>query len=150
MSTWLDLIPSHERQKLRELKKRSPEEYERLRERVKSVEQIAEEMDRNEQLAELSFALEAEPKFKDALRKQIEKDVREQGAEAVLEAADLPEEVRTQLEQGAFDVGIDAHPETQQDQLVIIPEGNVQEKIPVQSSLSEQYVQQFAQVMQEK
>ena len=149
MSTWLDLIPSHERQKLRELKKRSPEEYERLRERVKSVEQIAEEMDRNEQLAELSFALEAEPKLKDALKKQIEKDVREQGAEAVLEA-DLPEEVRTQLERGAFDVCVDAHPETQQDQIMIIPEGNVQEKIPVQSSLGEQYVQQFAQVMQEK
>ncbi|MDD3897127.1 MAG: hypothetical protein PHU04_04835 [Candidatus Peribacteraceae bacterium] len=150
MSTWLDLIPSRERQKLRELKKRSPEEYERLRERVKSVEQIAEEMDRNEQLAELSFALEAEPTLKDALRRQIEQDMREQGVAAVLEAADLPEGVRTQLERGTFDVRVDAHPETQQDQLVVVPEGNVQETIPVRSSLGEQYVQQFAQVMQEK
>ncbi|MDD5469634.1 MAG: hypothetical protein PHO92_02430 [Candidatus Peribacteraceae bacterium] len=150
MSTWLDLIPSRERQKLRELKKRSPEEYERLRERIKSVEQIAEEMDRNEQLAELSFALEAEPTLKDALRRQIEQDMREQGIEAVLEAADLPEGVRTQLKRGTFDVRVDAHPETQQDQLVVVPEGNVQETIPVRPSLGEQYVQQFAQVMQEK
>lgn len=149
MSTWLDLMPSSERQKLRELKKHSPEEYERLRERVKSVEQISEEMSHNEQMAELSFALSAEPGLKEALMKQVQEDLQEQGIEGVLESSNISEEDRAKLDQGAFDVRVDAHPETQQDQIVLVPEGNVQEKIPISSSLGEQYVQQFTQAMHE-
>ena len=144
MSSWLDLLPSQERQKIRELKKRSPEEYEKLREKVKSVEQISEEMDRNEQLAELSFAMEAEPKLKEALQKQIENDITEQGIEAVIYAPEgLDPSVQEALQNG-FDVRVAEHPESHKDQIMILPSGNVQEQLPVNFSLSEQYVQQFA------
>ena len=143
MSSWLDLLPSHERQKLRELKKRSPEEYAKLREKIKSVEQITEEMEKNEQLAELSFALEMEPKLKEALKKQIENDMIEKGIEYVLFASEgISEEVQAELNEG-FDISVDTNPETQKDQILVHPEGNVSEKIPIKFSLSEQYVQQY-------
>ncbi len=143
MSTWLDLLPSHERQKLREIRKRSPEEYEKLREKIKSVDQISEEMDRNSELAELSFALETEPVIKDALKKQIDSDIKEQGIEGVLYAPDgIQEEIQTAVQQG-FDIHIDTNPDTQEDQIFISPEGNVSEKLPIKFSLSEQYVSQF-------
>ena len=143
MSSWLDLLPSHERQKLRELKKRSPEEYAKLREKIKSVEQIGEEMDRNKQLADFSFALEMEPKLKEALKSQIESDISEQGIEGVLFAPEgLSEEAQAAVNEG-FDISVDTNPETQKDQILVHPEGNVSEKIPIKFSLSEQYVQQF-------
>ena len=147
MSSWLDLLPSSERQKLREIRKRSPEEYEKLRERIKSVDQIAEEMERSGQLAELEFALETEPKIKEALKQQIERDLAEQGIEAVIDVA--PQQSAA-LESGNFDVRVETHPETNQDQLAIVPEGSVSEVLPIQSSLSEQYVTQFIQAMSEE
>jgi len=143
MSSWLDLMPSYERQKLRELKKRSPEEYAKLREKIKSVEQITEEMKKNEQLAELSFALEMEPKLKEALKQQVESDIMEQGIDSVLFLPEgLSEKVQAALKEG-FDISVDTNPETQKDQILVHPEGNVNEKIPINFSLSEQYVQQY-------
>jgi len=146
VSSWLDLLPSHERQKLRELRRRSPEEYAKLREKVKSVEQIGEEMARNEKMAELAFALESEPKIKEALKKQIERDVLSQGVDAMVEGS-LSESFKEALQRGAFDVRIDSDPQTHVDQLVVVPEGNAKEVLVVSSSVSDRYVTQFAQAM---
>ncbi len=142
MSSWLDSLPSHERQKLFERIRRSPAEYEKLREKVKGPEDLKEEMDRNELIAELKFALETEPQVKEMLKQQIEKDLREQGIEAVLDA--MPDALKQALEAGQFNVGIDVNPDTHNDQIVVLPEGSVSEKLFITSSVNDQYVSQFA------
>lgn len=137
MSDFLDRLPSKEQEKIRK-RLRSPEAYERLREKVKGPEDLEREMDRSEKLAELHLAIESDPAAKERLRASMEKDLREQGVEAVLEAAPSPEAAAA-LESGRFTVSVEAHPQTQEDALVVLPEGNVQERIPVKQSFSERY-----------
>ena len=141
--SWLNHLPSHEREKIRK-RLRSPEEYERLREKVKGPEDLEKEMRKSEQLAELNFAMESEPKVKEALKKQVEKDMKEQGIESILESHMSPE-AKNAIEQGKFILQVSSHPQTHQDALVAIPEGNVQEKIPVKPQLSDKYVAQLFQ-----
>jgi len=136
MAFWLDLLPSNEREKIRR-RLRSPEEYERLREKVKGPEDLEREMDRNERMAEARFALESEPKAKEMLRKQIAEDLKSSPPESVLDRAPAS------VSKGNFDVIIDVNPQTKEDQVFVIPEGNVQEKIPVQQTFSEQYITQL-------
>ena len=139
--SWLDHIPSHERQRiLRRL--RSPEEYQKLRERVKGPEDLEREMEKNERMAELAFAMETEPKLKAALTEQIKEDVKEHGVDAVLDT-ELPSDARVSFEAGNFAVTIEANKDTQEDQLMVVPEGNVQEAIPLKPAFSEQYLGQF-------
>ncbi len=138
----MDHIPSHERMKLRR-RLRSPEAYERLREKVKGPEDMEREMKKNEALAELHFAMESEPTIHDALQKQVEKDIREKGIEQVIDAPNMSPEIQKNLEQGKFILTVSAHPKTHQDALVVIPEGHVQEKLPLRVSFSDQYVGQF-------
>ena len=139
MSDWLDRIPSHEREKVRK-RLRSPAEYERLREKVKGPEDLEKEMDRNEAMAELSFALETEPPLKEALKNQVQEDAKEQGIEAVFDGLDSasPEAVAA-LREGRFTLEVRSDAETHHDQLVAVPEGNVQEKIPVTHTFAESY-----------
>ena len=144
--SWLDRLSSPERQRIRE-RLRSPEEYERLREKVKGPRELAEEMARNERMAELKFAMETEPKLKAALAEQMREDMKEHGLEAVVDT-ELPKEARASLEAGKFTVAIEANTETHEDQLMVVPEGNVQEAIPVQPAFSEQYIGQFLTGMQ--
>ncbi len=134
MSTWLDQLPSNERAKIR-ARLRSPEAYEKLREKVKGPEDLERDMEKNEALAELKFALETEPKAKNALKAQIEKDIAEQGIESML--GEVNPEFVYALEQGNFDVAVDS------DQVVVIPEGVVAEKLPVSQKVSDTYIQQF-------
>ncbi len=141
-SSWIDHIPSHEQQRLRR-RMRSPEAYEKLREKVKGPEDLEKEMDRNEEMAELKFALESESQVQNALKKQIELDIKEKGIDEVFEAAD--KKLKQQIEKGKYKLTISAHPSTQQDQLVAIPEGNVQEKIPLTMTFNDGYVSQFMQ-----
>jgi len=140
MSTWLDQLPSNERARIR-ARLRSPEAYEKLREKVKGPEDMEQEMEKNEALAELSFALETEPVVKDALKTQIEKDIAEQGVEAVFGEVS-PDRIYL-LEQGKFEIDVDASADSAQEQLVVIPEGTVNEKIPLTQNMSEKYVRQF-------
>ena len=121
----------------------SPSEYEKMRERVKGPEDLKDELMWNEAMAQLKFTLETERKIKDALKKQIESDMKEGGIEAVLQNPDIPKEIRDQLENGKFDVTVDAPKEDAHDQLVLVPEGNVGEKIPIRFSMSETYVSQL-------
>lgn len=139
MMSFLDLLPSSERAKIR-ARLRSPEAYERLREKVKGPKQLADELNKSEKIAELNFTLETEPEQKEVLKNKLAEDIKEQGAENILEnAEDLPEAVKNALKQGKFEVAIDVHPDTQADQLTVYLEGKIAEKIPVKKSLSDRY-----------
>ncbi|UPA23044.1 hypothetical protein K8942_02415 [Candidatus Peribacteria bacterium] len=141
MSDYVDHLPSHERARIRQ-KMRSPEAYERLREKVKGPEDLENEMKKSEQLAELHFALESDRSVGEKIKASIDKDIREQGIEHIVDADALSPEVKTQLEQGKFTLVVSAHPSTHEDTLMLLPEGNIQEKIPVKTSFSEQYAGQ--------
>lgn len=139
--SWLDRVPSAEREKIRK-RMRSPEAYAELREKVKGPEDLEREMEHNEAMAELRFEMESEPALKEALKKQVEKDMNEKGIEHVLEHQPSAD-AKAALDRGAFKVSVEAHPKTQLDQLVAVPEGNVQEKLPIKLSLCNQYLSQF-------
>jgi archaellum component FlaD/FlaE len=138
--SFLDHLPSQEREKIRK-RLRSPAEYQRLREKVKGPEDLEREMKKSEQIAEVSFRLETEPETAQRLQDRITKDMKERGVETVLENEDISESARLALEQGRFNVSVEAHPKTHEDTLVVIPEGNVQDRIPVKPLLNEGYVQ---------
>ena len=129
MAQWLDRLPSPERAKIR-ARCRSPEAYEKLRECVKGPEDLERELEKNSKLAELKFAMETEPALKQELKESIQEDIKEHGVEAVLEKSF----------EGDFDIAIDTNPETNQDQLVVLPEGSVSEKIPITPAFNEKYV----------
>lgn len=140
--SYLDHIPSAEREKIRK-RMRSPEAYERLREKVKGPEDLEKEMERSEKMAELSFEMESNSELKERVQAMIEKDIAEQGVEKILEATGVDPDMRLMIEQGKFLLQVSAHPVTHEDTLVIIPEGNIQEKIPVKTGFCERYVSQF-------
>ena len=118
---------------------RSPAEYEKLREKVKGPEELAEEMDRNEALAEAKFALETEPRIQEALRQEIEQDLSEQGLDMLLESAgDLSPDLKAALEAGNFSVTIESMDDGH-DQVALSPEGNISEKIPLKPVFTEKY-----------
>jgi formiminotetrahydrofolate cyclodeaminase len=123
----------------------SPEAYERLREKVKGPEDLEKELKRGEQMAELSFELQTDEKLRERLRAQADKDMREFGVERVIDAVPISAESKKALEQGKFMLAVASHPTTHQDQVVAVPEGNVQEKIPLKASFSDRYVTQFLQ-----
>lgn len=138
--SFLDRLPSKEREKIRK-RLRSPEEYERLRERVKGPEDLERELKRSEQMAEASFRLETEPRFAESFKDKIQEDLQERGAEAILEYGNLPPDVRKALEQGKFKLAVQSHPLTHEDALVVLPEGNITDRLPIKPSLTQQYVQ---------
>ncbi|TSC79024.1 MAG: hypothetical protein G01um101425_870 [Candidatus Peregrinibacteria bacterium Gr01-1014_25] len=139
---FLDHLPSQEREKIRK-RLRSPEAYEALRDKVKGPEDLERELRRSEQLAELQFSLETEPHMRGALREQMREDIQEKGIDAILEADALSPEGKGAIEQGKFDVRVDAHPQSHEDAIIAVPEGNVQEKAPVKTVFSDRYVGQF-------
>ena len=138
MSSYLDHLPSREREKIRKTL-RSPEAYAALRERVKGPEDLEREMERSSLLAELSFALESEPHVRQKLKEHLEKQMSEQGIENVFGLHEASRDTRSALESGKFhlEVGPDKH---HIDHLLAVPEGNRAEKIPVQISLSQQFI----------
>ncbi|MEK7563582.1 MAG: hypothetical protein AAB544_04280 [Patescibacteria group bacterium] len=138
--SFLDHLPSRERENIRK-RLRSPEEYERIREKVKGPEDLERELKRSEQMAEVKFRLETEPETMEKLQNRIADDLEERGVEGVLEDDQLTAESRTALEHGKFMVSVEAHPQTQEDSLVLIPEGNIQDKLPVKPAMSERYIQ---------
>jgi hypothetical protein len=143
---WIDRLPSKEKKKLRK-RMRSPEEYERLRERVKGPEDLEKEMVQNELLAELKFTLETEPHIQEELRKDIEKDMSEQGIENIAETSALSPEARKALKEGKFAVAMETNTSTGHEQIVLQPEGNVSEKVALQQSVSDQYTDGFISAM---
>lgn len=140
--SWLDRIPSQERQRIRE-RLRSPAEYERAREKVKGPEDLEREMERNELLAELKFAMESEPKLAEALRAQVQEDIRLHGLPSVLHSLHLSNDLKQALTKGDFTLSIQPDAATHVDQLVLVPEGKVAEAVPVSQKFSEGYLGQF-------
>ncbi len=140
--SWVDLVPTYERERLRK-KLRSPEVYAESRADVKGPEKISEEMRWNEALAELKLAMDLEPRLKKVLQEKIAEELREKGVDALM-GSDVPPGVQKLLEAGKFDVAITAPDASSPDQLVLLPEGNVSDKLPMQRSVSERYVTQFA------
>ena len=130
MSSWLDHLPSNERSKIRK-RLRSPEAYERLREKVKGPEDLEREMEKMEALAELTLSMEMTPGMKENVKESISEDLKEQGIENVLEAGDLPLESQDAILSGNFEISVESHPESQEDCLSLLPNGNVAEKIPI-------------------
>jgi hypothetical protein len=142
MSDYMDHLPNSVREGIRK-KMRSPEAYERLRDKVKGPEDLEHEMDKSEKLAELHFAMESNKETSEAVKATLEKDLHEQGIDAVLESDALSPDMKKYIEAGKFTIAVSSHPSTHEDALVVMPEGNVQEKIPVKTSFSETYSSQF-------
>lgn len=88
----------------------------------------------NESFASLSFQLETQPKLKEELKDQVRQDIDANGIETVLESP---------MEAGEFEVLIEESPDTHEDQLVVIPEGNVSEKVVIKPKFSEKYLSMF-------
>ena len=140
--SWLDHIPSNERRKLKQMM--SPEAYERLREKVKGPEDLERELKRSEQLAELSFEMHTNEKLREKMSAQVEQDMNEQGIENVFDLRNVPPKLQRALLQGKFTMTVASNPHTHHDQLMAVPEGQVQEKIPLKTSMSDRYVAQFS------
>lgn len=140
---WFEKLPGTAKQKERLKYKMSAKAYEMLRRKVVGPEKAKEAMRWNDAMAQIKFGLETEPEFKEALKQQIEKDMTEQGIEAVLEMSEVPADLKQQLESGDFDVSVVSPSEDVPDQLVLTPEGNVGETIPVSKTLMESYVSQL-------
>ena len=137
----MDHLPSNERAKIRQ-RLRSPEAYERLRESVKGPEDLDKEMRKAEQLAELHFAFETEPQAQEQVYSSMREDIAAHGIDAVLETADADPAARAAIEQGNFSVAVQPDAATHQDALHALPEGNVQERLPVKTSFSQRYIGQ--------
>ncbi len=144
MSSYLDILPSHERASIRK-HLRSPEAYEALREKVKGPEDLEKALRQSERMAEAHLALESEPRSKESLKGTLERDIREQGVERIMEAAHLSPEARAAIEQGRFDIAVDEHPDSHEDALMVLPEGTIGEKVPVNQIFSERYTQELLQ-----
>ena len=139
--SFLDNLPNSERQKL--LKRmRSPEAYEKLRESVKGPEDLERELEKMDVMAEMHFALESDPRAQESLKKTVEKAM-EQGIESVLDDPSVSPEAKKSLEAGKFKLTVSTHPKTHYDQVMVVPEGNMQEKIPVNQKLNDQLVTSF-------
>ncbi len=121
---------------------RSPEAYERLRDNVKGPEDLEKEMRKAEQLAEFHFALEAEPQAQGMVYERMREDIGTHGIDAVLDAEEAPPSVRAAMQQGNFSVAVEPHPATHEDAVHALPEGNVQERLPVKTSFSDRYIAQ--------
>lgn len=141
--SWLDSIPSHERKKLR--RTMSAEAYERLREKVKGPEDLSRELRRNAEVADLHFEMKSDASMEKQMKSAIEKGIREQGIESVLEKPDLTSEQKSALEQGKFSLSVESHPDRHEDAVMVIPEGTVQEKLPVKPKFSESILSQLVQ-----
>jgi len=142
--SFLDRLAGPEKQRI--IKRlRSPEAYERLRSSVKGPEDLERALDRAEKMAELHFALESDPSANERMKDVVARAASEGGADAITEhAADLSDATRTALQEGRFRLAVMPDPETHDDQLVALPEGNVAERVPVNASMTESCVYQLS------
>lgn len=130
---FLDRLAPPERERVMK-RLRSPEAYERLRERVKGPEDLERELARADRIAELHFALESEPQTHDRMKAIVDRALGEGGTESVTERRDLPDDAANALREGRFRLAVSP----EDDALTILPEGNVQETIPVTTALLEE------------
>lgn len=143
LDSFIDHLGGIEKQRI--IKRlRSPEAYERLRENVKGPEDLERALDRAEKMAELHFALESHEREHEKMKAIIERAMREQGIERVVDSVlELSDELRSAVADGRFQLEVSPHAETHEDTLMIVPEGNVQERVPVTMSLADVCVSQL-------
>ncbi len=141
--SFLDHLGGPEKQRI--IKRlRSPEAYERLREKVKGPEDLEQELARAEHMAELHFALESNREQHDRMKSLVERAAQGEGVEAVAEEGiDMSDEARAAIVDGRFRLEVSAREESNDDALMIVPEGNVHEKIPVNATLTNACVSQL-------
>src|SRR3990167_8073718 len=132
----LDIQPSSDRFRKRlERMKKNPKEYAAERkERVgDQVEKVTEDQERNKQASEILFFVEA---HEEELKKKLGGDLEK--ATGALQNYDARQwDDMTQLfKQGKFDLAVDSTEkgEPQISVRIDLPEGNVQEKIPLTAS----------------
>lgn len=135
--SFFDRLPSKEREKIRK-RLRSPEAYEALREKVKGPEDLEKELQRADQLAELHFALETQPQVREHVRSGLQEQIDIDVEQVVEHGREMSEGVRRALKEGRFTVRVGPHPATHEDCLLVEPEGNVGEALPVAARLSQQ------------
>lgn len=141
--SWMDHIPTHEREKIRR-RMRSPEAYEALRENVKGPEDLEREMRRNERMAEVQFSLETQPEARETLRAALQDDIAEHGMESVFDLPSaLSDAARAAIVDGKFTVQVQSMPDGH-DKLTAVPEGNVHDRLPVKPSFANTYIGQLA------
>ena len=132
--SYLDHLPSREREKIRKRMHLSAEAYEALREKVKGPEDLEKEMKRNEQIAELRFALESEKIFQESSREKIQSAL-----DHAFEYPLTPEQ-KQKIEAGKFHLTVASHPATHIDALVAISEGKIEEKLPIKPVVTDQFL----------
>ncbi|MEI8229979.1 MAG: hypothetical protein WCG83_02465 [Candidatus Peregrinibacteria bacterium] len=144
MSSWLDNFSSPEIRRFKERFHMSEANYEKIREKVKGPEDLEKELAHNALLAELKFALDSEPAMKKALQDRVKEDIKESGLDAVLDdTSELTTDAKIAVVSGKFVLTISANATTHEDQIMVMPEGNVTDKLPVKPAFSEQYLSQF-------
>ncbi len=137
--SFLDRLAGPEKQRI--IKRlRSPEAYERLREKVKGPEDLEQELDRAEKLAELHFALESDRDTHEKMKSFVERSLKEEGIDALVEKPDeLSEDARDALKEGRFSLAVSSD-----ETLTLLPDGNIHETIPVKTFLLESCVAQLS------
>ncbi len=149
-SSWIDHIPSQEREKIRK-RMRSPEAYEKLREKVKGPEDLEKEMEKNAEFAETKLAIETDPKSQEKSKEAVKAFASEKGIDAAFESSS--ETLKEALKTGRFEVTVDARPKepklavklknAPQKTATDAPSGNVSEVFPLKMSLQQQIVASF-------
>jgi hypothetical protein len=132
--SFLDHLANPEREKIRK-RMRSPEAYEKLRERVKGPEDLEREMERSDRMAEAHLALESDPKAQEKAKEEVQ-SMKEDAFEE-----QPSDEVQKKIAEGKFTLAVSSHPVTHEDVMTVVTEGNVQEKIPLKSSISDKISQ---------
>lgn len=143
--SYLDNIPSREREKIRK-RMRSPEEYERLREKVKGPEDLEREMEKNAEFAEVKLHLESDPAAQEKAREMVRSFAKEKGIDAAFESKNAALD-------GHFDVVVSE--KNHEPHLSVhlknapkgagekAPSGNVSETLQLSSALQKQIVASF-------
>jgi hypothetical protein len=83
--------------------------------------------------------LESDPQHQETA-KNILKDVFEKDPESAIDAESLSTETKKLLESGGYKLTVSSHPKTHHDVVMVLPEGKVQEKLPLKPSFSDQIV----------
>ncbi len=137
--SWLDLLPSSEKRRIRK-KMRSPEVYEKTREKVKGPEELEDELKVRESLADIKFGIETSSEKYSELKEKMDASISESGIENIVDINDTSKESVKALEEGLYEIQIESDNSNNPEQIVLLPEGNVSEKIPLQKSISEKFI----------
>ncbi len=150
MSSFLDHLPSQEREKIRK-RLRSPEAYERLREKVKGPEDLEREMEKNAEFAEAKLAFEYESKAQESAKDAIKAFVTEKGIAAAFEGTTSSKAIS----EGRFTVTVVEKPNGEpklavkmasapNSQTESAPSGNVAEILSLKPALQQQILSSFS------